>query len=139
MFRDATPLGVAAHDALFRGRKKAITVFRGFALRRGLAAGAARGARGLEWSTRREAAAWFALAGQPAGLNPVLVTASAPAAAVLAFFDDRHQAECIIDATRLSGVRETRITAVDRAAYTRLCDERQTKPSLSPSINSGAV
>ena len=138
MFRDATPLGVAAHDALFRGRKRAITVFRGFALRRGLAAGAARGTRGLEWSTRREAAACFALAGQTAGLNPVLVTASAPAAAVLAFFDDR-QGECIIDATRLSAVRETRITAVDRAAYTRLCDERQTKTSLSPTINSGAV
>ena len=132
MFRDAAPLGVAARDALFRGQKRTITVYRGFALRRGSAAGAARGARGLEWSTRRDAAAWFALAGQPAGFRPVLLAASAPAAAVLAFFDDRHQAECVIDATRLSAVRETRITAADRAAHTRLCEERQTETSPSP-------
>src|SRR5688572_23719577 len=40
MFRAAAPLGAAAHDELFRGQKKTIAVYRGFALRRHSSAGA---------------------------------------------------------------------------------------------------
>ena len=124
MFRGAGPLRISAGEALFHGRKGAIAVYRGFGLRRHSVAGVARGARGLEWSVRRDVAACRALRAATEGFIPVAVSASAPPAAVLAYFGELHGGECIIDATCLSAIRETRITSADRAAYAKLREGR---------------
>jgi hypothetical protein len=125
MFRRAPLLAESARRALFDGRQE-ITVWRGAGMRPPRSASKIRqAASGVAWTTSRRIAVWFALRYEAAGGAPMLLQSYASPDAVLAYFNEREEHECIVDSRLLRGVGEVRITGRDRAAYQRLIDRRR--------------
>ena len=121
LFRQAGLLAELARETLGGPR----TIYRGVPVRRRRKTTVADGRRGLAWTTRRDIAAWFAFRHQNIGAAPLLIQATAPPSAVLAFFRQRNEDEVIVDSSRLVDVRETTISPNDCEAVRAIIRTRQ--------------